>query len=73
MAYSKPRSNRPMPGAPSGLARALGGVGRLFFTFDRPPRNVYERQFIRARAGFYFLLGIATTVAVQVALERLRR
>ena len=27
MAYSKPRSNRPMPGAPSGLARALGADG----------------------------------------------
>jgi hypothetical protein len=72
MAYSKPRPNRPMPGDPSGLARALGAVWRLFFAFDRPPRNIYERHYVRARAGFYFLLGVAATLAVQAAIGRLK-
>jgi hypothetical protein len=59
--------------SPGGIAWALGAVGRLFFAFDRPPRNLYERQFLRARAAFWFLLGVAATIAAQVALERFRR
>jgi hypothetical protein len=73
MASPRPRPEQAPP-APSGVfVRALNAVWRLFFTFERPPRNMYERQFVRARAGFYFLLGIAATLAAQVALERLRR
>src|SRR4051794_5541198 len=62
MAYSKPQPKRPMPTSSSGVARALAAVFGLFFAFDRPPRSPYERHYIRARAGFFFLLGAAVTL-----------
>lgn len=47
----------------------FSALWRLFFAIDnRPPRNFFERRRRRFRARFFFLLGIAATLAVQAFL-----
>ena len=71
MAHPKPRPKQALPSAPSGLSQAMGSLWRLFFAVDlRPPRNFYERRRRRFRASFFFLLGVAATLAVQAALGK---
>ena len=49
----------------------VGALWRLFFAIDyRPPTNFYDRRRRRCRASFFFLLGDAATLAVQMALRR---
>ncbi len=48
----------------------FAALWRLFFAVDhRPPRNFFERRRRRFRASFFFLLGIAATLAVQAFLK----
>jgi len=45
---------------------------RLFFAIDyRPPRNIFEVRRRRYRASFFFLLGVAATLAVQAVAGKL--
>ena len=64
-----PATRTPLPATAGGSFNPFSALWRLFFAVDqRPPRNFFERRRRRFRASFFFLLGIAATLAVQTFL-----
>lgn len=56
----------------SAFPRPRRSLWRLFFAVDyRPPRNIFEVRRRRYRASFFFLLGVAATLAVQAVAGKL--
>ena len=54
------------------VSRPRRSLWRLFFAVDyRPPRNIFDVRRRRYRASFFFLLGVAATLAVQAVFGKL--